>query len=135
MYLYSKICKNIKLKESLKRLIEIKFGWSSKDSWAALTLALESLALIGSAWQQPITCLSSKSTAHGMFKREDWEVAHLHKLIEKEYENHTIQMPVDLGRETSGERVLPVTSVQNHSGWDTDGLLHHLAQPYKCLLK
>ena len=29
-----------------------------------------------------------------MFKREDWEVAHLHKLIEKEYENHTIQMPV-----------------------------------------
>ena len=29
-----------------------------------------------------------------MFKREDWEVTHLHKLIEKEYENHTIQMPV-----------------------------------------
>ena len=29
-----------------------------------------------------------------MFKREDWEVIHLHKLIEKEYENHTIQMPV-----------------------------------------
>ena len=30
-----------------------------------------------------------------MFKREDWEVTHLHKLIEKEYENHTIQMPVN----------------------------------------
>ena len=29
-----------------------------------------------------------------MFKREDWEVTHLHKLIENEYENHTIQMPV-----------------------------------------
>ena len=29
-----------------------------------------------------------------MFKREDWGVTHLHKLIEKEYENHTIQMPV-----------------------------------------
>ena len=31
-----------------------------------------------------------------MFKREDWEVTHLHKLIEQEYENHTIQMPVYL---------------------------------------
>ena len=35
-----------------------------------------------------------KQYCSGMFKREDWEVAHLHKLIEKEYENHTIQMPV-----------------------------------------
>ena len=33
-----------------------------------------------------------------MFKRDDWEVAHLHKLIEKEYKNHTIQMPVFLTR-------------------------------------
>ena len=31
-----------------------------------------------------------------MFKREDWEVTHLHKLIEQEYENHTIQMPMYL---------------------------------------
>ena len=29
-----------------------------------------------------------------VFKREDSEVAHLDKLIEKEYENHTIQIPV-----------------------------------------
>ena len=28
-----------------------------------------------------------------MFKREDWEVAHLHKLIEKEYENQGIRKP------------------------------------------
>ena len=35
-----------------------------------------------------------KQYCSGMFKREDWEVAHLHNLTEKEYENHTIQMPV-----------------------------------------
>ena len=28
-----------------------------------------------------------------MFEREDWEVAYLHKLIEKEYKNHGIRKP------------------------------------------
>ena len=37
-----------------------------------------------------------KQYCSGMFKREDWEVIHLHKLIEKEYKNQTIQMPVEI---------------------------------------
>ena len=30
-----------------------------------------------------------------MFKREDWEVTYLHKLIEKEYKNHTIHKLIE----------------------------------------
>ena len=52
---------------------------------------------LGTDWlcmQQPITCLSSNSNANGCSKGGTGNVSHLHKLIEKEYENHTIQMPV-----------------------------------------
>ena len=44
-----------------------------------------------------------------MFKREDWEVAHLHKLIEKEYENLTIQMPVLYGKILRGSDCIAIS--------------------------
>ena len=59
-------------------------------------MALESLALIWLYMAAANHMPQLKQYCSWMFKMEDWEVTHLHKLIEKEYENHTIQIPVTI---------------------------------------
>ena len=56
-----------------------------------------------------------------MFKRDDWEVTHLHKLIEKEYKNHTIQMPVNAMKTTfSKQEIMPMTVFKNLCHWSKE---------------